>query len=76
MRENVNKTLGGIDILINNAGGGVKIAPIQSQTKDTIEEAISLNFTSAIYGTNVFAPDMIKKKDGFIICCYMIMLHI
>lgn len=67
VRENVNKTLGVIDILINNAGGGVKIAPIQSQTKDTIEEAISLNLTSAIYGTNVFAPDMIKKKDGFII---------
>lgn len=67
LKEKVTADFGSVDILINNAGGGVNLVSTAEQTKETIDEAIGLNLTSAIYGSNVFAPDMISKQDGVII---------
>ncbi|MGI6672285.1 MAG: SDR family oxidoreductase [Christensenellales bacterium] len=58
---------GHIDVLINNAGGGVLIKPVAEQTKESIDYAILLNLNSVIYAANVFAPMFMKEKTGTII---------
>ncbi len=58
---------GRIDVLVNNAGGGVKIADTCDQTKESIDEIISLNLNSVIYGSKVFGEIMKDQKYGIII---------
>ena len=53
-----------IDILINNAGGGIKIADTTEQTKETIDGAVALNLNSVIYSSKLFGDIM---KNG----CYI-----
>lgn len=67
LKEKIANDFGVVDVLINNAGGGVSLVSTIEQTKETIDEAISLNLSSAIYSAKIFAPDMIAQKDGVII---------
>ncbi len=67
VRDRLMADFGRIDVLINNAGGGVKLVETVEQTKESIDEAIALNMTAAIYSSNLFAPSMIAQKDGVII---------
>lgn len=67
LKEEITKDFGAVDVLVNNAGGGVKLVNTVEQTKESIDEAISLNLTSSIYSSQLFAPGMIEKKDGVII---------
>ena len=60
-------TLKEVDVLVNNAGGGVSIQPIEKQSKDTIDGIIALNLTSVTYAANVFVPAMKERKSGTII---------
>lgn len=59
--------LGDIDVLINNAGGGISINPIEGQSTEVIDEVVSLNLTSVMYAAQVFAGDMKKRGKGTII---------
>ena len=61
------KKHGRIDVLINNAGGGVAIKNVVDQTKAEIDRAIQLNLNSVIYAANVFAPIFQKQCSGTII---------
>ena len=68
MKEAVNNVLklwGKIDILVNNAGVGKWPGPIADQTKETIDAVVDTNFKGLIYMTNIIAPYMIEKKDGY-----------
>ena len=67
VRDEIQREFGRIDVLVNNAGGGVRIVETVQQTQTTIDETVALNLTSVIYGANVFAPMMIAQKDGVII---------
>lgn len=58
---------GKIDVLINNAGGGIAIKNVADQTKEEIDQAIALNLNSVIYGANIFAPVMCDRGSGTII---------
>ena len=58
---------GGIDILINNAGGGVAIRYTITLTDDEIDRVIDLNLKSVIYGSRAFAPIMMEQKRGTIV---------
>lgn len=58
---------GRLDVLVNNAGAGLKIAPTIEHTKESIDNIINLNLNSVIYAANVLAPIMIEQKDGVII---------
>jgi Short-chain alcohol dehydrogenase of unknown specificity len=58
---------GRLDVLVNNAGGGVRIADLENQTDEDITCAIALNLTSAIYGCRRAAPIMREQKSGIII---------
>jgi len=63
----IERRFGRLDVLINNAGGGVVIADLPDQTIRQIDASIALNLCSAIYGARTFAPMMKKQKSGTII---------
>jgi NADP-dependent 3-hydroxy acid dehydrogenase YdfG len=62
----INK-YGRIDVLVNNAGGGVSIEEVTEQSFENIDKAISLNLASVIYGSKVIGSVMKNQKDGNII---------
>lgn len=58
---------GQLDILINNAGGGIAIAEITVQSDIDIKSSVELNLLGAIYGSKRAAELMVKQKSGTII---------
>lgn len=67
LKENVINKYGRIDVLVNNAGGGVRIVETTEQTAEDIDKAISLNLNSVIYGSKLFGEVMKNQQDGIII---------
>lgn len=67
LRDYAEKVLGKTDVLVNNAGGGLSIRPIEEQSAATIENIVALNLTSVIYGAQVFAPVFKAERSGTII---------
>ncbi|WPJ96950.1 SDR family oxidoreductase [Coraliomargarita algicola] len=65
--ETVMKATGHIDVLINNAGAGGKIAPIEEQTDEEITQTLMLNLNSVFFGCRRVAPIMRQSKRGTII---------
>ena len=61
------ETFGRIDVLVNNAGCGVKIADTTEQTKETIDKTVAVNLNSVIYGASIFGEVMKEQNDGIII---------
>lgn len=57
---------GKIDILINNAGGGV-IKPFLEQTTETLERTINRNLWTTIWPCKYALPHMIERNYGRII---------
>jgi NADP-dependent 3-hydroxy acid dehydrogenase YdfG len=58
---------GRIDILINNAGGGVKIGVVEQQTAQSIDECLALNLTSVINACRIIVPTMKAQGSGLVI---------
>ncbi len=67
LRKYIMGKYGRIDVLVNNAGCGVKIADTTEQTQETIDKTIAINLSSVIYGSKLFGDVMKKQKDGIII---------
>lgn len=67
LKERIGKEFGRLDVLVNNAGGGVAIVETAAQTQESIDQIIALNLTSVIYAANVFAPVMKAQQDGVIV---------
>lgn len=67
LKKYADVVLGKLDVLVNNAGGGVAIRPIEEQTKETIDEIIALNLNSVMYASQIFAADMKSRGSGTII---------
>ena len=65
--EFIMNKYGRIDILINNAGGGVAIKEVTEQTIEDIDKTVMLNLNSVIYGSKTFAPSMKNAGSGTII---------
>ena len=57
---------GKIDVLINNAGVGMRKPFIETDLK-TIEEIIRINYLGAVYCTKAVLPHMIAKRTGHIV---------
>lgn len=64
--EEVIKTMGKIDILINNAGISI-MGLFMDSTEEDIEKIVNTNFLGGIYLTRHAIPYMISKKEGSII---------
>lgn len=65
--QTVKETYGKLDLLVNNAGGGVAIVPVVEQSIEDIDRAVKLNLNSVIYGCRVFAPMFLEQEHGTII---------
>ncbi len=63
----VKEKYGRLDVLVNNAGGGVAIKEVSEFTPEEIDATIKLNLNSVIYGCRTFAPMMKAQKGGTII---------
>ena len=58
---------GRLDVLINNAGEGVKIGPASEQTDDAIAQSLASNLTGAMLGCRRAAAIMQKQGNGLIV---------
>lgn len=67
LKDYVMDKYGRVDVLVNNAGGGVAIVPTTDQSAEDIDSAIALNLNSVIYGSKVFGEIMKNQGDGIII---------
>ena len=67
LHDHVVSQYGRIDVLVNNAGGGVELKEITEQSTETIDAIIALNLNSVIYGSRIFGSLMKKQKYGTII---------
>ena len=65
---NVEKTLGGVDILINNAGRSIRRPLAESLDRwHDVERTMSLNYYSPLRLIRGIAPGMRERRDGHII---------
>jgi NAD(P)-dependent dehydrogenase (short-subunit alcohol dehydrogenase family) len=66
MAEVIAQT-GRLDVLINNAGEGVKIGPASEQTDDAIAQSLASNLMGAMFGCRRSAAIMQKQGSGLIV---------
>ncbi|HME78112.1 MAG TPA: SDR family oxidoreductase [Mycobacterium sp.] len=60
------ETLGHIDVLINNAGGGV-IRPTLEHTEETLRATVDNNLWTTIYCVRAVLPHMVSRTHGRIV---------
>lgn len=58
--------LGGVDVLVNNAGGGV-IAPTLEHTEETLRATIDNNLWTTLRTTLAVLPHMVERGGGRIV---------
>jgi NAD(P)-dependent dehydrogenase (short-subunit alcohol dehydrogenase family) len=58
---------GRLDVLVNNAGEGVRIAPADAQTDEAMLQSISSNLTGAMLGCRRAAGIMQRQGSGLIV---------
>ncbi len=63
----INQKYGRLDLLVNNAGGGIAIKEVSELSIDEIDQTIKLNLNSVIYGCRAVADIMKQQKSGTII---------
>ncbi|MBP3437396.1 MAG: SDR family oxidoreductase [Clostridia bacterium] len=63
----VKEKYGRLDVLVNNAGGGIAIKEVSEFTAEEIDKTIKLNLNSVIYGCKTFADMMKAQKTGTMI---------
>lgn len=66
MVEKVISDFGKIDVLINNAGIGMRRSFMETDLK-TIEDLIRINYLGAVYCAHAALPSMIARQSGHIV---------
>src|SRR5947209_1476729 len=67
MVDSIEKTLGPINILVNNAGTNIKQRTFRELTPETWDRLIRTNLDGAFYCIHALLPGMLKRKDGVIV---------
>lgn len=62
--DRVFKTVGTVDVLVNNAGAGVRIDEVAKQSDVEISSAIAVNLTGAVLGCARAARQMTARGKG------------
>jgi NAD(P)-dependent dehydrogenase (short-subunit alcohol dehydrogenase family) len=65
--ETVLAEAGRIDVLVNNAGAGIRIDPVTEMSDAEIEQSLAVNLTGAILGCRRVARVMKEAKSGTIV---------
>ena len=65
--DRVMREIGALDVLVNNAGSGGRIAPVVEQSDEEIIRTIETNLTGALLGCRRAAAVMMRRKRGTII---------
>jgi NAD(P)-dependent dehydrogenase (short-subunit alcohol dehydrogenase family) len=65
--EEVTGARGRLDVLVNNAGAGIRIAPLVEQSDDEIQRSIAVNLTGAVLGCRRAAALMKAQGRGTIV---------
>lgn len=58
---------GRLDVLVNNAGAGIRIAPLVELTPDEVISCVHTNLTGAMLGCRAAAPVMQARGSGTIV---------
>ncbi|MBN1418536.1 MAG: SDR family oxidoreductase [Planctomycetes bacterium] len=61
------EAFGRIDVLVNNHGAGIKIAPVEDMEDADIQAVLDANITSVIKGCREVIPVMKKQGSGHIV---------
>lgn len=64
--EEVSRTLGPIDVLVNNAGI-IAVAPLANQSERRFEEAIDTHLYGPLHTTQAVLPEMLRRRSGMIV---------
>ena len=65
--DKVMQAHGRVDVLVNNAGGGVSIKDTVDQTTEVADRIIQLNLNSVVYGCIIFGKQMREQRSGTIV---------
>jgi len=66
LAEQAKRDMGGVDILINNAGYVIGGEILERSDADW-EKTVNINLTSLVYTTRAFLPGMYEQNDGHIV---------
>ena len=66
LRDEAVGAFGHVDVWINNAGRGI-VRPALELTDEDVDEMVSVNVKSALYGMQAIAPHFIERRRGHII---------
>ncbi|HZU36141.1 MAG TPA: SDR family NAD(P)-dependent oxidoreductase [Gemmataceae bacterium] len=67
MVRTATERLGQIDILISNAGLNIKERSVRELTPERWQRLVRANLDGAFYCTHAVLPDMLRRRDGYII---------
>src|SRR5882672_11509744 len=66
LRDRAIAELGHVDVWVNNAGRGIN-KPVLELTDDELDEMMTVNVKSALYGMQAIAPHFIQRGRGQIV---------